>query len=1060
MLGRRVLVTALLLIASPGLQAGLFDDLVNKVKKITQPATKNEPKAEQATHQTGPGLVPDKRSATQGENSPGIVSPTPAADSNVSAPTGPAPDGKADFVAPPLHRGLVEARSYPVGNMTQSIPLTTDELAEAANCQIAISNRDETRKRIEEKVRADFQKRPSGLAGVLASMVTPAPRPEWIARATKEEYAKALKALASNCAGLKLGEAFRSVADEMLTIHAELAALGRGMGVAVTGPALQIAAADIYADIEQYGRAEQLYLEVIGRADLNAVAAVALPSLADATGRLAQMHLQLNSPKQAADVARSFLIRHRAQLDQGMPLTGPIFKKMAIVMLAAGEHDEGIQLLEQVRSANKAVATSSNKNTQDFLAVKSMLLGAFRTGSEMAGELNRSNPAARLARSASRRPSLANESEFLILAKAYASRNRGEDLKSLYYGDFKTYLQAAKRGTEEMKAVGRPGSKPGAEAVQAIVNSVPVSEAFGFGRLFAQLGLTDDARNAYGDALEMSEALILQRWINFSVGDSDRTTFNLYKRAFLMYLDAALSGPNPAEQHVQKAFHQLLTFKGSLLDFENAMSTVLRGRSDERLQDSLLKAQALGRQINAVDRTAIFKSNDQSTIKQYVALLEQKAKADHEIRSQIRDDLTKILHARTGEEIAAQLRTALPKGAVYIDIVKIGDSKASWKDGNKTYVAIVAFSGSAELKLVRLGESKEIESLVARYQRAIRSDLELGQIPSERKLREIGGQLYDVIARPLALAAPGVTRWIVNPDGAIHLLPMEALVAPTGRYLIQDIEISYVSSGKDLTRVADSRREPGSALVVAAPTYDLKDGQSFDTDLSLTRGLLPNRMTSRPNFSNLDETKGEAIAVEKALARQKIKSNVLLGSAASKGRLGNSSASILHIATHGFFVGEDGFSSPLVSGQDMDGVEDRNFGSATNPMYRAGLALAGANNDADKGVLYAAEIAALDFSKTGVAVLSACDTGVGDLESGDSIFGLKRAFLIAGAGSLVTSLWPVASDETVELMTSFYDSMASAQDRSAALREGKLRFMKKSTNPYFWAPFVFTGSAS
>ena len=162
---------------------------------------------------------------------------------------------------------------------------------------------------------------------------------------------------------------------------------------------------------------------------------------------------------------------------------------------------------------------------------------------------------------------------------------------------------------------------------------------------------------------------------------------------------------------------------------------------------------------------------------------------------------------------------------------------------------------------------------------------------------------------------------------------------------------------------------------------------------------------------------------------------------------GHHSPGILHVATHGFFAplvadprdANEG-SRQIVgrSGHRLDRV-----GTLPNPMLRSGLALAGANTwaqdgnppiDAEDGILTAEDVTGLDLLDTELVVLSACETGLGEVHLGEGLFGLQRAFTIAGATTLVMSLWKVPDRQTSDLMTKFYEGLVQGKPRIEALR--------------------------
>ena len=133
-----------------------------------------------------------------------------------------------------------------------------------------------------------------------------------------------------------------------------------------------------------------------------------------------------------------------------------------------------------------------------------------------------------------------------------------------------------------------------------------------------------------------------------------------------------------------------------------------------------------------------------------------------------------------------------------------------------------------------------------------------------------------------------------------------------------------------------------------------------------------------------------------------------------------------------------------------------------NPLLRSGLALAGANrlrSGQDDGVLTALEVAGLDLAGTELAVLSACETGVGAVQNGEGVYGLRRALVLAGVRTQIASLWKVDDAATKDLMIDYYRRLQAGAGRSQALREAQLAMLKSPTraHPYYWASFIAIG---
>jgi len=137
-----------------------------------------------------------------------------------------------------------------------------------------------------------------------------------------------------------------------------------------------------------------------------------------------------------------------------------------------------------------------------------------------------------------------------------------------------------------------------------------------------------------------------------------------------------------------------------------------------------------------------------------------------------------------------------------------------------------------------------------------------------------------------------------------------------------------------------------------------------------------------------------------------------------------------------------------------------------NPLLRSGLILAGANTwhatkrplpEAEDGFLMAEDVAGLDLLDTELVVLSACDTGLGEIRTGEGVYGLQRAFLTAGAKTLIMSLWKVPDDQTQELMVDFYRRLLTGEGKAEALRNAQLAMKVNYPDPYYWGAFVCLG---
>ncbi|MCZ2298525.1 MAG: CHAT domain-containing protein, partial [Chitinophagales bacterium] len=173
--------------------------------------------------------------------------------------------------------------------------------------------------------------------------------------------------------------------------------------------------------------------------------------------------------------------------------------------------------------------------------------------------------------------------------------------------------------------------------------------------------------------------------------------------------------------------------------------------------------------------------------------------------------------------------------------------------------------------------------------------------------------------------------------------------------------------------------------------------------------------------------------------------------------LNNKSISVIHLATHGFFL-------PRINNTNNSNAEQptTSYNTATDPMLRSGIILSGANyawnggfvpNYKEDGIVTAYEISQLDLSNTNLVVLSACETALGDIQGNEGVYGLQRAFKLAGVKNIILSLWQVPDKETAELMTIFYNNYLSGKSINESFNLAQ-QSLRKKYSPYYWAAFI------
>ncbi|HMX27688.1 MAG TPA: CHAT domain-containing protein, partial [Blastocatellia bacterium] len=337
--------------------------------------------------------------------------------------------------------------------------------------------------------------------------------------------------------------------------------------------------------------------------------------------------------------------------------------------------------------------------------------------------------------------------------------------------------------------------------------------------------------------------------------------------------------------------------------------------------------------------------------------------------------------------------------------------------------------------------------------------------PCDKAGQALRAALFD----PLRAALGEGKRLLLAPDGDLARLPFEVLPTDDGRRLIDAYQISYLGAGRDVLRWgAAVSGQPSAPVVAADPDFDLgaRDARG-QADAEEVRG----RRTRDASWSALpfDQLEGTRKEGERIAALLGVKP-WLRGQALEKRLKECRSPRILHLATHGFFLTDQ----PRDLNQEARGLgalgwqADKPFAAPgmENPLLRSGLALAGANwknkgftppPEAEDGLLTAEDVTGLDLLATDLVVLSACETGLGEIHVGEGVFGLRRAFVLAGAKTLVMSLWKVSDEATRELMEDFYARILQGEGRAEALRQAQLTMKEKYPDPYYWGAFICQG---
>ncbi|MDH5649993.1 MAG: tetratricopeptide repeat protein [Gammaproteobacteria bacterium] len=418
------------------------------------------------------------------------------------------------------------------------------------------------------------------------------------------------------------------------------------------------------------------------------------------------------------------------------------------------------------------------------------------------------------------------------------------------------------------------------------------------------------------------------------------------------------------------------------------------------------------------------------------------------------------------EVTTKKLAKRMPKEGVLVEFVKIQEfdwDNGKWVDTER-YLAFILHPDE-RIELMDLGDAEKLE-LDLKAMLAQLTDIPSNKRQANSQLNA-ANQLYTMLWSPLKKSIGNAETIIICPDGALNLIPFGALRGTDGKYLVESKTITYVTSGRDLVRSA--KIKPESDLFLAAnPMFDKVAKANTGKETSY-RGVTRSRNFAM-NFDPLPGTSLEAKAIPPLLPGKA--QQVMTGANATEEAVLNTHRpKVLHLATHGFFLEDQPeieLSDNRIMGFDNKPKLPRGY---ENPLLRSGLAFAGANH-ANKeesgldGLLTALEVSGMDLHGTDLVTLSACETGVGEVKTGEGVYGLRRAFALAGARNLLMSLWPVADQITADQMKRFYTLYGKGVNPSEALREAQLETIAKLRKEYgvappsLWAPFIMQGVPS
>jgi CHAT domain-containing protein len=399
-----------------------------------------------------------------------------------------------------------------------------------------------------------------------------------------------------------------------------------------------------------------------------------------------------------------------------------------------------------------------------------------------------------------------------------------------------------------------------------------------------------------------------------------------------------------------------------------------------------------------------------------------------------------------------------------VDLMNFNYFYRKWT-GEKYYTAMIIRKGMISPLMVTLCKSDELEKLIASQ-----IDIKSGYVND----KNVNKLLSDKIWKPLEVHLKGVNKVYISPSGILNRVSYYSLTSGND-LLIDKYDIVYLRNPVDVINWQPLSSNLKNAVIFGGIDYDSTENKNAGNNKSGSfRGVDiiinddenkslsgNNAIFSGGKWNFLSGTLEEARSISGLMSKYSNSVKTITGAEASEELLkslsGENSPSVLHIATHGFFF-------PPAGQQNYDELAGSSaFVFSSDPLLRAGLILSGANkywsgqlkqtDSTDDGILTAYEVSNLNLKNTDLVVLSACETGIGDIRGGEGVYGLQSAFKIAGAKSMIISLWKVPDLETVELMGLFYKNWLEGKTNHDAFYIAQ-KEMRKKYEPYYWAAFI------
>jgi CHAT domain-containing protein len=503
--------------------------------------------------------------------------------------------------------------------------------------------------------------------------------------------------------------------------------------------------------------------------------------------------------------------------------------------------------------------------------------------------------------------------------------------------------------------------------------------------------------------------------------------WNTIKDDFEFYNTLAFSKLEDFRDLTGKVYNYQLLTKALLLSASIKIRERILASNDENLRNLYLqwvdKKEYLTQVLSMSAQQLADNNINQHTLASEVEALERELSEKSELFSSGFEN-KRVTYENVQKSIA--------KGEVAMEMIRFRHFNHVLTD-SVIYVALYVKNDNERPKAVILPNGSRMENQNFRYFR-------------NTFMRKIKDTLsYAVFWQPIERAVGQYTTLYLSPDGVYTQLNLEAISTPDGRYMLDNSNIVILSNTKDLYL----RKAKAKPVAAAGSSATLFGNPTFYLTASASR-----------RFTDLPGTEREIAELQALLAEKGWKTFEYTEGSATEERIKEmESPKIFHIATHGF-------TTPAVVKSDIEKLAENEAMQTDNPLLRTGLLLRGAGDLLDKtsfnynienGILTAYEAMNLSLDRTDLVVLSACETGLGEIRNGEGVYGLQRAFLVAGAKVLIMSMFKVDDEATQKLILNFYRKWLNTGNMRQSFVEAKKELRTEYPEPYYWGAFIMIG---